>query len=108
MSVFWNDDDIPGMLADSPNVITATPESGPPVTGPCLRLESDELKLDSGSSAPLVMHLVRVFVQTSLFGFVVGGANGTTCNVDGVKYTVWKVLMEGDGALSQLLLRVSD
>jgi hypothetical protein len=104
VSVFWNDDDIPSMLADSPNVITATPESGPPVTGPCLRLESDELKLDSPGSAPLVMHLVRVFVQTTLFGFLV---SGSACNVDGVAYTVWKTLMEGDGALTQLLLRVS-
>ena len=104
MEVFWNDSDIPGMLADSPNVITATPEIGPAVTGPCLRLESDELKLDSPSSAPLVMRLVRVYVQTTLFGFLDGGS---ICNVDGVQYEVWKRLMEGDGALSQLLLRVS-
>jgi hypothetical protein len=104
VSVFWNDDDIATMLSDSPNVITATPVGGSPVTGSCLRLESDELKLDSPNSAPLVMHLVRVFVQTSQFGFLVGGSN---CNVDGVQYSVWKTLMEGDGALTQLLLRVS-
>jgi hypothetical protein len=104
VSVFWNDDDIPTMLADSPNVITATPDVGPPVTGPCLRLESDELKLDSPAAAGVVMRLVRVFVQTTLFGFLEGGK---TCNVDGVNYEVWKALMEGDGALTQLLLRVS-
>jgi len=104
VTVYWNDDDIPSMLADSPNVMTATPVSGPPVIGPCLFLESDELKLDSPGSAPLVMRLVRVFVQTTLFGFLEGGS---TCNVDGVQYSVWKSLMEGDGALTQLLLRVS-
>jgi hypothetical protein len=92
------------MLADSPNVITATPGGGSAVTGPCLRLESDELKLDSPTSAGVVMRLVRVYVQTSLFGFLEGG---TTCNVDGVQYEVWKSLLEGDGALTQLLLRVS-
>jgi hypothetical protein len=62
VTVFWNNSDIPGMLADSPNVITATPGGGSPVTGRCLRLESDELKLDSPAAAGMVMRLVRVYM----------------------------------------------
>lgn len=103
MTVYWNDADIPGMMADSPNVITATPDVGPVVSDHCLLMESDELKLDAPGAAGSVMRLVRVYVQTSLFGFLEGGK---TCNVDGVNYQVWKSLLEGDGAVTQLLLRV--
>lgn len=104
MTVFWNDEDIVDMMSDSPNSITATPDVGPEVVGQCLFMESDELKLDTPSSAGVIMRLTRVYVQTSLFGFLETGA---TCSVDGVPYTVWKRLQEGDGAVSQLLLRVA-
>lgn len=104
MTVYFDDESIPSMLADWGNVITATPDGGQPVTGPCQFNESDELKLDSANSAPTVMRVVRAFVQTTQFGFLEGGA---TCSIDGVTYEVWKRMLEGDGALSQLLLRVA-
>jgi hypothetical protein len=105
MTLEWNDADIPGELAGvSDSLFTATPPGvgAVPITGPCTLDESDEVKLASPSSAPTVMRLVRVHVQTSLFGFAVGG---TACSVDGVAYEVWEPLKQANG-LTQLLLRV--
>jgi hypothetical protein len=104
VTVYWNDSDIVGMMSDSPNVISATPDGGEAVVGKCLFYESDELKLDAPESAGLTMHLARAYVQTSLYGFVDGGS---AVIIDGANYTVWKRLMEGDGAITQLLLRVA-
>jgi hypothetical protein len=105
MTVVYQSEDIAGQLADSPNVITATPPGlgALPITGSCELRESDELKLATPNAAPAIMRLVRVYVETAMFGFLVGGY---ACTVDGVNYTVWERLEEASG-LTQLLLQVA-
>jgi hypothetical protein len=105
MTLVYQSEDIPDQLADSPNLITATPpgDGALPITAPCELRESDEVKLASPSSAPAIMRLVRVYVETAVFGFLVGGY---ACTVDGVNYTVWERLEEASG-LTQLLLQVA-
>jgi len=103
MTLVFMSEDIGDQLADSPNSITAVPPGATlPFTAPCELRESDELKLASPSSAPSIMRLVRVYVETALFGFLVGGYH---CIVDGIEYTVWERLEEASG-LTQLLLQV--
>jgi hypothetical protein len=96
------DDDIPGQLADWGDVITATPDVGAPVTGPCMLDKSDEMKQEMQGAAGVIMKVVRARVQTSLFWFLEGGR---TCNVNGTTYEVWQRLEEIDGT-SLLVLRV--
>jgi hypothetical protein len=105
MTLVYQSEDIADQLADSPNLITATPpgDGALPITAPCELRESDEVKLASPSSAPAIMRLVRVYVETAVFGFLVGGY---ACTVDGVNYTVWERLEEASG-LTQLLLQVA-
>jgi hypothetical protein len=101
---FFGESDLDTMFADSPNLITATPpgEGASPLSGPCLFYESDELKLEAHDFGGQIMHLCRAYVKTSVFGFLVGDR---PCTVDGRSFVVWKRLQEGDGAVTQFLLR---
>lgn len=101
---FFGQDDLDTMFADSPNVITATPpgDGAQPISGRCLFNESDEVKLEAHDFGGQIMHLCRVYVKTTDFGFLKGEMS---CAVDGRSFTVWKPLQEGDGAITQILLR---
>ena len=116
MTTFWNDVDIVGSFADSPNLLSAIPpgDPAPPaVVGKCCLYESDELKLEATGAGGVTMHLIRIYVQTSMFGFLdIGSALtvgvldlDTGDLVDGINYTVWKRLQEGTGDITQMLLR---
>lgn len=116
MTTYWNDADIVGSFADSPNLLSAIPPGDPPppaVVGKCCLYESDELKLEATGAGGVTMHLIRIYAPTTMFGFLDIGAAVTVGTqdldtgemVDGIDYTVWKRLMEGDGAITQMLLR---
>jgi hypothetical protein len=98
---YFAEADIATMLADSPNVISAT-NGETPVIGPCLFNESDEVILEGRDAGGNIAHMCRAYVETTKFAFLVGNSE---CTVDGRNFTVWKRLQEGDGAITQLLLR---
>ena len=98
---YFAEADIATMLADSPNVLTAT-NGESVVIGPCLFNESDEVILEGRDAGGNIAHLCRAYVRTTQFGFLVGNL---PCSVDGRNFHVWKRLQEGDGAVTQLLLR---
>jgi|ERR671924_847487 hypothetical protein len=99
--IFFGEADLDTMFADSPNVITAN-DGTVVVSGPCLFNESDEVRLETPESGGQIMHLCRAYVKTRTFGFLKGEMG---CTVDGRDFLVWKRLQEGDGAVTQLLLR---
>ncbi len=94
---YFGDADVDTMLADWGHSITIAG-----VTKPCLFDERDEVGLEQNGGAGQIMRVAVVLVKTSDFPNV---KNDDACVVDGVSYTVWRRLRQGDGAITELLLR---
>ncbi len=94
---YFGDADVDTMLADWGHSITIAG-----VTKPCLFDERDEVGLEQNGCAGQIMRVAVVLVKTSDFPNV---KNDDACVVDGVSYTVWRRLRQGDGAITELLLR---
>ena len=101
MTIYFAEADLATMFADSPHVITAT-NGESEVSGPCEFYESDEVHMADRDTGGNIMRLCRAYVSTTVFGFLVGDA---ACTIDGRAFMVWKRLQEGDGAVTQFLLR---
>lgn len=102
MTTYFAEADLATMFADSPHVISATNGESDVITGPCEFYESDEVQMADRDTGGNIMHLCRAYASTNVFGFLVGDA---ACTIDGRAFTVWKRLQEGDGAVTQFLLR---
>lgn len=94
---FFGDADVDTMLTDWGHSITI---GG--VTKPCLFDERDEVGLEQDGGAGQVMRVAVAMIKTSDFPSV---KNDDACIVDSLSYTVWRRLLQGDGAITELLLR---
>jgi hypothetical protein len=94
---YFGDADVDTMLADWGHSITIAG-----VTKPCLFDERDEVGLEQDGGAGQIMRVAVALVKASDFPNV---KNDDACVVDGVSYTVWRRLRQGDGATTELLLR---
>jgi hypothetical protein len=94
---FFGDADVDTMLADWGHSITIAG-----VTRPCLFDERDAIGLEQDGGAGQIMRVAVATIKTSDFPNVM---NDDACVVDGVSYTVWRRLRQGDGAITELLLR---
>ena len=72
------------------------------VTEDCLFDERDEVALEQDGGSGQIMRIAVATILTSDFPAV---RNGDAATVDGVNYTVWRHLLMGDGALTELWLR---
>ncbi len=99
--VFFRAGDIKTMLADSPHSITIGN-----VTEQCIFDDWDEVVLEGEGGAGQVVRATRAQVETTLFP-AVKGDDAVRINFDGqsVEYKVWRSLLQGDGAITELYLR---
>lgn len=94
---FFGDADMDAMLADWGHSITIAG-----VTKPCLYDERDEIGLEQDGGAGQIMRVAVATIKTSDYPNV---TNDDACIVDGVSYTVWRRLRQGDGTITELYLR---
>jgi hypothetical protein len=95
---YFQDAEIETMLADWDNVLTAGD-----LSVPCLLDEHDELQLEFEGAAGQIARQVTAVIRTTDLPDLAANAEIT---IDGIEYTVWRRLLLGDGALSQLWLRI--
>jgi hypothetical protein len=99
MAVF-EDADIETMLADWQNEI-----SDGETSALCLFDDSEELLLEQVGAGGQVARKITATIRSSDFPAL--GANDAV-SVDGIAYTIWRRLQLGDGALSELWLRLAE
>jgi hypothetical protein len=96
---YFQDADIETMLVDWENILTAGD-----VSVPCLLDEHDDTELEMTGGGGQIMHQVTAIVRTTDLPDLAANAE---IAIDGIDYIVWRRLALGDGALSQLWLRLN-
>jgi hypothetical protein len=96
----YNDAEIETMLADWQNQLT----SGE-ATAPCLLDDGEELALEMAGGGGQVVRKISATIRTSDFPAL---QSNDAVSVDGIEYIVWRRLQLGDGALSELWLRLAE
>ena len=97
MAIFANAD-IPTMLTDWGNVLTADE-----VSAACTLDDREELVLEQDGGSGQIARYTVATIRTSDFPSL---AANDPISIDGVNYTIWRRLLLGDGALSELWLRI--
>jgi hypothetical protein len=96
----YNDAEVTSMLSDWGNVLTA---GG--FTAPCFLDDSEQLELEFAGGAGQKVRRITATIRTSDCPDL--KANDPI-SVDGLDYIVWDRTKLGDGALTELTLRISE
>jgi hypothetical protein len=99
MAIF-QDAEIETMLTDWGNVLTAGE-----ISAACLLDDREELVLEQEGGGGQIVRRITATIRTSDFPSLVPN---DPIEIDGVAYTVYQKLLLGDGALSELWLRLAE
>jgi len=99
MAIF-NDAEITTMLTDWGNELTAGE-----ITAACLLDDREDLALEQDGGSGQIVQRITATIRTSDFPAL---AANDPIAIDGIAYTVWRRLKLGDGALSELWLRIQE